>query len=548
MTFFRYAFFWIPALCFGHEFEVRFDAEAIHFKNHSVGPISYQQIEGVRTLRNDLVGLPDIPRIQKWIAVDRSKSYRAEIFVEKHPFHLSNIRLYPVQPDTIDRSVHSKFHVNKRAYRVNQWMGKEIVALGKRFELGPITVMPVEITPVQYNPKQRRLRIFSKIQIRIVSDEGGTEQLVTEPHALTRFVKDQAEAFIDNFAQTASFFPEKLFSKILIVTNPDLATTATELGNIHEEASISAQVVTVPPTSTPSALKSLIEAKYRDSAFDAVLLLGDENRLPLYYWNSVPGDVYYSLIKGNDNIADVAIGRFPVASEAMARHIMEKTRAYIRNSLAGKARKNVMLVAHQEDYPGKYTANQEAIFKAPNPLGLNFYRQYGGAQATNDTLLELFPNEFGIINYRGHGSNTEWWRWGGDGASFTATQIDRLNNDDSDLAIYLNIACDNGAIHLATPSLAESMLFRADSEPYEGAVAVVASTKPSYTETNHRFDIYLFDNMQKSQTAPLGSIFAMANNRLVQDASGQMPENVRMYLLLGHPLLPMPYTTYENTH
>ncbi len=543
-------FYFAVILCFcsslfAHEIRVQTDPASLKFRTIKVGASKFAQIEGVPLSTRLRIGLPELPRRVSWVAIDAKKTYTIEFTATTQNSVVPSLLLYPAQPDRVDDGSLGKFKIDRKAYRQNKWFGGETVKVGQRVRLGSLTLLPIEIYPVHYNPRLRQLRVVPDIQVRVAPLEAGQETLVQGP--ITEFVRDQAALLVDNATEVLAQLPEKIQRRVLILTPAELVTPATTLATLQTTAGIETAVEIIPAGTTPLALKAVIQKSYgltTGAGLDAVILLGNEDRLPLYLWNgTTPGDVYYSLLSGDDNIADIALGRFPASTTQEAAQLIEKTRQYFVNLAMGTVRKNVMLVAHKEAYPGKYTANQEMIFSAANPLGLNFTRQYGGKDASNQTVIGSFPNQFGIINYRGHGSNTEWWAWGTDDRSFTESEVDLLGNGVGDLAIYFNIACDTGAIHLSERTLAEAMLFRKATEPYEGAVAVVASTEPSYTETNHRFDRYLFEGMQVSQTASLGSIYAQANNRLVQDEAGEMPENVTMYLLFGHPLLPMPYQT-----
>lgn len=530
--------------CFAQEIRVKWDPATTPFQDEVVKGIRYQRFQGLSTVRDELVGHPQIPRLQKWVAIDPAKKYSVKVEVLSEKMHAGKVLLYPGQADTWERR-QPHFKINRASYDRDTWIGSEKVSMGKRSELGPITILPLEITPVQYHPKTGKMKVITDMKVTVSAVDGSKESFVRNPSLVTDFVRTQVASLVENPTEVLSSVKGRPTLKALIVTTDELLPEAKKLVTLQESFSITTKFETLKKGATPTEIKKLIQDRYNAEAMDAVLLFGGPAHLSLYEWDYNPGDVFYSLLKGDDNIADVALGRIPVKDEKDAAHLLEKTNRYMANLTAGKIRKNVMLIAHNEAYPGKYTANMEEVSKAPNPLGLQFTKQYGGEKANNDSVIKSFPNSFGIINYRGHGFNTGWLDWGSDDKSFTETEVNQLNNDDRDLALYFNIACDNGAIQGPERSLAEAQLFRPSNKPYEGAVAVIASTQPSYTETNHRFAKHLFASMNDNQSARLGAIYALANNKLVQEESGAMPENVKMYLLLGNPLLPMPYQAAE---
>jgi len=216
---------------------------------------------------------------------------------------------------------------------------------------------------------------------------------------------------------------------------------------------------------------------------------------------------------------------------------VNKTRAYYAMKKKG-SNKRVQLIAHKEQYPGKYTGNMEQVRKAANPLGLQYSLQYGGENATNASVLQEAQKGYAILNYRGHGSNVAWWSWGRDSASFALSHVDQLPNTDDGLSFIFNIACDNAAIQNSSQSLAEKELFPTkDPNNLKGAIASIGATEASSTEVNHRFNYYLFQFLQDAARKEIGNIYALANNRVVKDSGGQVVKNVRMYLLLADPTL-----------
>lgn len=180
----------------------------------------------------------------------------------------------------------------------------------------------------------------------------------------------------------------------------------------------------------------------------------------------------------------------------------------------------------------------EAVRKSPNPRGLEFNTQYGGEEATNESLLKESQKGYSIINYRGHGSTGSWSGWGSDGASFSSSQVKQLPTDDKSLSFIFNVACNNGAIQQSNTALVERQLFPSESnDSLQGAVGTFGATKPSLTEVNHRFNLHLFQFLQESEDISIGNIFTLANNKLSQTNGGKASSNTKMYVLYSDPLL-----------
>jgi hypothetical protein len=244
------------------------------------------------------------------------------------------------------------------------------------------------------------------------------------------------------------------------------------------------------------------------------------------------------MVDGDDGLADILIGRVPASTVAEAEAFIQKTSAYEAGLSGGASKtKNIMLVAHRENYPGKYTANLEGVRTDPNLKNLEFSVQYGGRGAKNQSVIDLTDENFSVINYRGHGSSQSWSGWGSDGSSFGTTQINSLKNSDTKMAVFFNIACSNGAVQSSSKSMAERLLWPQGDNPNRGAIAVLAATEPSMTAVNHKYNRHLFSHLQTTPSASVGLVNMLAANQLVRDAGGSVPSNNKMYILFGDPLL-----------
>lgn len=497
------------------------------------------KVDGLRFLSLDLgeggtlgrPGEPDVPALHRLVAVDPDRRYQVEVTLAGR-VTLDDVNLMPVQEDTLDTGERAPFRLNGAAYAQARELGGRTVELGAPGRLGPATVLPLRLTPIHYNPAKRRLTIWRKVSARIYAEDGGLPRFApVDAPALTPFQSAQLGALVANAPQVTSALRRGDAPRLVIVTNADLVPKAQRLAALHPERAV--EIVTAPVGIEPPALKALLQQSYARGGLDAVILLGDEKRLKLYNWgNNVYGDWYYTLLEGTDSYADVRVGRIPVSDDAEADVVLAKLQRFNELQTRGTVNKNVLLVAHKENYPGKYTANQEKIRTSANPRGLRFTTQYGGASAVNQSALDEIDKGYGIVAYRGHGTETSWMSWGADDQSFDTAQVRRLANADDRLTVFLNIACDTGAIQFDPPAMAEELLFQP-----RGAVAVLGSTVPSFTEINHKFNEHLFNALENQADLSLGNVLAFANNKLVRDNGGELPPNVKMYVLFGDPLL-----------
>lgn len=513
----------------GYQVNLHLPDTALSLKEVSTDSDIFDKLDHEEGLPQSWAGSPDIPRFHRWLVVPSDTSFQLRVKVSGAS-QVEDVYLAPVATDQKEGTA-VDLVADSEAYGKNKWYGGETAVIGKPARLGSLTILPLTITPIQYNPVSRQLRSYRDVTATIVY---GEENRVLRTDEITDFSLAQARALTLNGNQIEL---RSAGGANLIVTTQDLLPWAQRLGALRPNGQYNVVYEVLPSGISAADLRARILAKYPSGGLNSVLLFGDEKRIPLYFWTTyTPGDSYYSLLWGNDNVADVSIGRLPVSSEKEAELIVSKIENYTSLAAGGMVNKKVMLVAHGEEYPGKYTANQETIRKAANPKGFQFTAHYGGAGALNADVIRDANAGFSIVNYRGHGSASEWWTWDKSGSSFAYNEAAKLDLLGEKFPVFFNIACDNGALQNDYDSLSERLLFPISGEA-KGAVAVLGSTDASYTETNHRFDIHIFKYLQDSKDISLGSVIAYAANKLVQEEGGAMPENNKMYILFSDPLL-----------
>ena len=478
-------------------------------------------------------GLPETPELHRWLAVHPNSQYRIEVVPGPYKIY-KNVRLYPVQPDVTEEE-ETVFTFKKSAYLKNKWYGDFRVRLGARAKLGEATVLPITFSPVSYHPIKKELRVFEKITVRLVNVGPKT---VEEPILFSPFVSTHLAHLTLNGKDYLQRFSSVKSKQAVILHGKEFGEVAQALAQLHRNEGVKVETVEVPLGMKSKNLKTLIGEKYTQFKMDAVLLLGDENTIPLSDSGGKTGDFSYSLVSGTDQLSDIAVGRLPIKNQIQAEIILNKIRKYHELFNQGFRNKRVMLIAHGQDYPGKYTRNMETVRKSSNPLGLAFNTQYGGEKAQNQTVVDEAQKGYSIINYRGHGSSTSWSGWGSDGSSFTGKHVDLLPDEAASLSFIFNVACTNGAIQNSSTSIAEKQLFPNEkNNSLQGAVGTFGATAPSLTEVNHRFNLHLFEFLQESEDKTMGSLYSLANNKLTQNNGGKATSNTRMYLLFSDPLI-----------
>ncbi|MBM3436277.1 MAG: PKD domain-containing protein, partial [Bacteroidetes bacterium] len=297
---------------------------------------------------------------------------------------------------------------------------------------------------------------------------------------------------------------------------------------------------------TPQNFKDYITSLYNSDGLEYILMVGDAypnggngggpNDVPMYWW--APGgedasysDSWYTCMDGpDDHYADIAIGRIVYDDlDELNLQVQKTLDHYFNPDNSTNWAENSILIAHMEEYPGKYTLCCEQIRTFPYSLQVPIFEQaYGGAGYTNTQVVNYVnANSCGIFNYRGHGSATELWEWCPQG-SFTAQHVNQLTNEDR-LFVFFDVCCDNmDIVAYNGDCLCESFM----KSPV-ASVAANGAIIPSYTIPNHDYDKEMYKAVFEEGIYNIGYVTNFANITVLNVHGVLGRSNVRTYLWLG---------------
>lgn len=160
-----------------------------------------------------------------------------------------------------------------------------------------------------------------------------------------------------------------------------------------------------------------------------VLLIGDDNFLPTYRcylsgysqtFDSVPSDLVYACVAGDDYFPDIYVGRFSVGSSGECTNIRSKTMNYEGGTITGdwyKRETGICVVEEESQFAIGFIRRMllahgflqaDSLYKPPNP-----------------TITNAINGGRNFIVYHGHGGITKWSVW----QDFTVEDVLNLNNN-----------------------------------------------------------------------------------------------------------------------
>jgi hypothetical protein len=495
------------------------------------------------------VGAPAVPVINLVVGAPRDVTAASVTGYQKVEVSTTtDISVWPYQTPAREADAPPAFVRDDGVY------GTDGVWPGIEYEVDPIAkwrnykAARVKLYPVQYFPMLGRLEVARRFVVDLafgstdtdpdMIDEGESSFSTTYSSVMVNYeevssletpVQDDPGR-VRYLVITADAFDEAIQPLLKLKDEQFIRTKRTLLSEILPERS---------PVKNADAqkIKDHILSVYKEEGIEFVLLVGDVEDIPMYEeeipgsWDPVRGDYWYSCLAGDDMLPEVAVGRIVGKTPEEVSAQVAKIVAYETGNPHDPWRQKVLLVTHKQEAPKKYTQCSESIRTGRYNYAASFVTLYGHERHTNQEIIDRMNEGVGIINYRGHGSETAWSEWNDEDFVFSSYQVTNAGRT----PVVFSIACLNGKLDAEEETLSEQLVKR----PEGGAVAVLAATKPSWTLQNHDFDRQLFRAILERGVKQIGKISNVAAVEMmtIWGDSNDAKENVKMYLWLGDPSL-----------
>ena len=264
---------------------------------------------------------------------------------------------------------------------------------------------------------------------------------------------------------------------------------------------------------------------------------------------SFPADDYYGMLADNDSTnfsivrssCQVAVGRLPFVTAEQADAVVTKIGEYMKNDQMGAWKNKICLLA--DDNEGKSSAISyhdfltyaESLSKViasalPSVDQKKIYHDsYNRVVESSGNrypdveklILENVENGSMLINYIGHSNAINWAAE----KTFTQNLVSSLTN--KRLGVWFSASCEFSEYDNYATACGESLVLA----PNGGAIAVVATSRPTYAYDNNLFDsafcLYFFS---QTPDMTIGDIMLMAKNKVANEIRVKYP-------LMGDPAL-----------
>jgi hypothetical protein len=502
----------------------------------AIDGLSYSQLSVAGAGTTEEVGAPELPVLGALLAfppdTDQAGIESVEVLEQTNE---DGVRVAPFRRRLAGEVEPAAFAPDPARYTSVDSYPEAPASLGTLGKWRGVTVARLAVSPVRVVPAWQRLTTDSRLRITITWH---TQPGVDGPTPPVGAPSDAQRATLGGLdgATKDDPTPAEPSSKYLVIVDDRLAAAVQPLVDLKRAQGLNPTVTLASALGTSPVkadnIRDHVTKAYREKGIEYALIVGDLDILPMYQWGEYPSDLWYGLIDGDDLFAEVSVGRLVAKSPEELQPIVAKIVAYANGDPNAAWRKRILLVAHSEQYPGKYTAATEATrtYEYGLKTPIEFTKIYGGEGGTNEQVTSTINGGVGIIAYRGHGDTQEWWDWGKDGSYFANQQT---FTNGAMTPVVFSIACLNLNLPDPNPTLGEQFL----AAPGGGAVAFLGATQPSYTTPNHDFHRYLFQTVLEEGQTTLGKVLLRANIELLKQYGNDSyaQDNIRMYAILGDP-------------
>jgi len=343
-----------------------------------------------------------------------------------------------------------EYNEQEAIYNRDEWFPQDIVTIAKPAIMRGNRFSQISISPIQYNPKQNRIRVLKDIDITFDIDLSENRNPLLKETDSSHFNKIASEKILGANSRISSTGGEYLF-----IAPSSVESILQPLLRWKEKLGFKTKLVFLDDIGTTAdEVKTYLQNAYDtwENPPEFVILVGDVSgaiQCPAFYVEGywTPWDVSdhnYTLLEGEDYFPDIFIGRLSVQSNMELMTIVSKIINYERNpSMETAWQKRALMVGFVHEWNGY--SQRETLMGIRNKL-LDF--EY----AVVDTFINpwqqgqvMLANEISegesFICYRGTGSPSMWG--GFPGVMFTNDNIDLLTNGFM-LPLVTSMTCGGG--------------------------------------------------------------------------------------------------------
>ena len=470
---------WVVNTISDNQLEISFDLGGYFVEDLANGKNKITFPGGVPNLE---AGTPDLPKMAQSIIIPDLAHMELSIveseFVE---FFMENLIS---SKGNLTRNINpaSVPYTFGQAYETDEFYPQDIVFMRNPYIMRTVRGQAIVFQPIQYNPIQRTLRVYTHIKVNI--QQNGMSQI----NPLTRrpakggsreFENIYAEHFL-NYSTNSRYELLGEEGPMLVVCYGEFMESMQPFVEWKNYKGILTEMVDVADIGGSDEIEAFVETKYYDDGIAFVLFVGDIDQIPSPRYSdgagsNSPADPSYGFVAGSDYYPEIIIGRFSAENTSHVETMINRTIEYEMDPdpTADWYKKGSGFASDQGPGDDGELDYEHLDNIRDDLLGFTYVEVdqiYDPSGTVEDGEVALNEGR-SIVNYTGHGSNGSW----GNGCPMNQTDVNGLVNMGMYPFIW-SVACVNGEFHIGT-CFAETWLRATGANGVPtGAIAVLMST------------------------------------------------------------------------
>lgn len=535
------------------DIELTFHLDGYEVETIAHAGIQYQRISHPESGHLTDPGMPELPVFTTFIALPDHGDAKVKL-KSKISDVWQDIVIYPQEEwqDTGELN-NTDFTINAEYYRTGADYPENIVTTSGAAMLRDMRVLPVTISPFQYNAARKELEVCSEVEISISLTEKAGKNEKSRSGNISPAFEPIYRNLILNYSEYRERSDVQQHSLLFIISNqPDALAALEYLKDWKRQKGFEVAVATLDETgNTTASIKDYLQDAYDnwENPPEYVCFCGDANgSYALPTWTL--GDHTYAQLAGDDLLEDIIIGRLPFQSISTFQVLISKilfyekepfmnsTSWYHKALLVGdptssgpstiftcQAIKELML-----QYPDNFTSNS------------NFTEVYGGSIVYQ--MNQALNQGVSFVAYRGFDGMSGW----------TAGTC----NNGFMLPYAVMITC-NSACWISGNGICEQFMQRGSVNLPAGAIGAIGSSGGgTHTCFNNALTLGIYGSIFRDSIFTMGGALTAGKDYLYliypQDPGSHLESYFSWNTLLGDPSLELwtavpaePDVLYNNT-
>lgn len=461
----------------GSEFLLDLSVNDYQLEQVVIAGVSYTKVSSSANVNTKKQGWAELPVFSSSVQLSPDKNVNIEIISSEYTdINLTN-PLLPSRGIIYRNQDPSAIpYVIDPASLIDQWYPNELFSSSDPYIIRDVRGINIHFTPFLYNSVQNKLRIYTKIVIKVSENADSPTNPLLNPNK--KIVRDMASIYNSmfvNYNQNTERWTNELgeVGDIMVIYTSRDATAIQPWITWKKEKGFK---VTELQVATGTNVKTSIQTEYTsNNNLLYVLLVGDwaDIKSDLGTSGNAPMDPQLGCVVGGDNYSDLMVGRFSASTAAHVTIQGDKVITYEKTpEIGGTWYSNGLGIGSEEGAgigdDGEMDQDHMDVIKENKliPFTYTTVTEAYGAGVPTSTSSNAINGGVSVINYCGHGAHDYWVT-----SNYAVSNVNSSTNGDK-LPYAFSVACVVGEFHVGSDCLAEAML-RKDNG---GAVATWMST------------------------------------------------------------------------